>query len=69
MVMTSVFFSLSVAGLRKLTDCKLFNITYNAKKSFCMVIVRDFLAFLLFPMVLNRVESFPPIFSMCTWTT
>ena len=28
--------------------------------------VRDFLAFLLFPMVLNRVESFPPIFSMCT---
>ena len=38
MVMTSVFFSLSVAGLRKLTDCKLFNITYNAKKSFCMVI-------------------------------
>ena len=36
-------FSPSVAGLRKLTDCcakygKLFNITYNAKKSFCMVI-------------------------------
>ena len=43
MLMTSVFFSPSVAGLRKLTDCcakygKLFNITYNAKKSFCMVI-------------------------------
>ena len=36
-------FSPSVAGLRKLTDCcakygELFNITYNAKKSFCMVI-------------------------------
>ena len=41
--MTSVFFSPSVAGLRKLSDCcakygELFNITYNAKKSFCMVI-------------------------------
>ena len=37
-------FSPSVAGLRKLTDCcakygELFNITYNAKKSSCMVIV------------------------------
>ena len=36
-------FSPSVAGLRKLTDCcakygELFNITYNAKKSFCMVV-------------------------------
>ena len=36
-------FSPSVAGLRNLTDCcakygELFNITYNAKKSFCMVI-------------------------------
>ena len=36
-------FSTSVAGLRKLTDCcakygELFNMTYNAKKSFCMVI-------------------------------
>ena len=36
-------FSPSVAGLRKLTDCcakygELFNITYNAKNSFCMVI-------------------------------
>ncbi|KAK2170763.1 hypothetical protein NP493_1143g01029 [Ridgeia piscesae] len=36
-------FSPRVAGLRKLTDCcanygELFNITYNAKKSFCMVI-------------------------------
>ena len=31
--------------------------------------VRDFLAFLLFLMVLNRAESFPPIFSMCTWMT
>ena len=33
----------SVAGLRKFTDCctkygELFNITYNAKKSFCMII-------------------------------
>ena len=36
-------FSPSVAGLRKLTDCcakygELFNITYNGKMSFCMVI-------------------------------
>ena len=36
-------FSPSVAGLRKLTDCcakygELFNITYNTKKSFCMII-------------------------------
>ena len=36
-------FSPSVAGLRKLTDCcdkygELFNITYNAKMSFCIVI-------------------------------
>ena len=36
-------FSPSVAGLRKRTDCcakygELFNITYNAKKSLCMVI-------------------------------
>ena len=36
-------FSPNVAALRKLTDCcakygELFNFTYNAKKSFCMVI-------------------------------
>ena len=36
-------FSPSVAGLRKLTDCcaeygNMFDITYNANKSFCMVI-------------------------------
>ena len=37
------FFSPSVAGLRKISDCcakngELFNITYNANKSYCMVI-------------------------------
>ena len=36
-------FSPSVSGLRKLTDCcakygNMFDITYNANKSFCMVI-------------------------------
>ena len=43
MLMTFVFFLPSVAGLRKLTDCcakygNMFDITYNAKKSVCMVI-------------------------------
>ena len=43
MPMTFVFFSPSVAGLRKLTDCcaeygNMFDITYSANKSFCMVI-------------------------------
>ena len=42
MLMTFVF-SPSVSGLRKLTDCcaeycNMFDITYNANKSFCMVI-------------------------------
>ena len=43
--MTFVFSSLSVACLRKLTDCcakygELFNIMYNANKSYCVVIDR-----------------------------